>query len=340
MEDGSFTEPVAALIAAAHAAGFADFSEPRLKRLRLAGLMRDHRRIGNEWLYPTGSTRQLLGLLTIEREYASASFAELGWQAWRFGWQVHERYWWPVLEDAAALWDRTIPRIRNVFFDEGYVLRDGAFNFFDKLKTARVDLSLFRQLRKRLTRYLDSFLIMIFKIGIGTFAAFAGNHETQGADLEDLKKDSAILDRGLGLDGARKHRLPGIKPWLSGDISLELEQLSESLSGLSLLDLLSETNLEELHRSRDQLILTLVYIANCHESLKKERGPHAFGFGAISKFLRIGRPTLEAAFVLLFHAAKRDPRFAANVASFLERLSAMTPKSGESDGRRIASAAS
>jgi hypothetical protein len=320
MDDRIFTEPVAALIATARAAGFGMFSGTQLKRRRLAGLLPDHRRIGNRRLFPTGTSRQLLALLTIERDESPATLLKVGWRAWWFGWIVHERYWRPVLIEAAELWDRAIPDITRSVFDSSYEIRDSGFDLFDKLKTIRYPLKLFRQLRKRLYRCFDSLIIFVLKIAIGKFEAFVATTDVDDAIHDDIKKDAEILDRGLGLQRARKDHLPGMKPWLSGDITRDLERLSISLRNLSLRHLLAETTVDQIQRSRDQLIIILSHVAGVYETHKKRHGIHVFGFGVISKYGRIGFPKIEALLLLLFHTAKRDAKFSADVEHLVGKI--------------------
>lgn len=317
-------ETKSGLLARAREAGY-PLTERRLKRWHplLPGSGQGHFTgvRGSETLYPPGTGDQLLVICDLRWEKRVWRLKDLGWRLWWRGCQVDPKFWKPHLEQLARWYDKIAPTIMKLVFPRGDdEISNVGFGLFAKLRSAktRVRSTPFRQLRKRIRNEdWETLMRFLFEIQRGQFTGLSGSSDS---DDPDLKRDQAILDRGLGLHRARTDQLNGGSPWLEGDIDEPLVRVSRAISKHhSLVAVLADTPGDELLCARDELVTILRCLTVAARGHEATRGKHAFGLSVAADIAQRAGSDVHGLMLLWWLVFRKDQAVREQIKEFMER---------------------
>lgn len=256
MKQQSEFETSADIRTAAGEHGF-DVSEARLARWHREGLIPQPRQKslgrgkGTVSRYPAGTTRQVLVLCQTRKRYRSLD--EVGWRLWWLGFPVGNRFGIAQLKTAVRQWHQHVAHLQTfheMLNSDDDLKSDAAFEQLERTKDRRINKPFLARTRKRIgTRNFVTGLNFIIDITTGNFRA---NLQSQ-FDRREQQRDEAIHEKILGLTDARRHKLPGFVPWLTGSIADALANLSSSIGGRSFAQIIAATNTPDILRARDEL---------------------------------------------------------------------------------------
>ena len=257
------------------------------------------RGLGSETIFPivaVPQTEALHDALKLGR-----NFDDVGWRLWWLGFPVEDRYWRTRASHWATEWDRVLKAVRLLTGDR---LTDRG----DDLAAARVERiveflyatkdapPLLRHLRKGLgRRRFGEFARVIARMATGTFKD--GQVDTARANSDEIA-DAKLIDAGLGFADARKTCPFNGQPWLSGDITGPLAQVSKALGGGGLGATFADSAESEIEECRDQLRRLFATIgAFCYVVDRQWTFP-AFGLRLVCKMFESQTPDYQAGFLV------------------------------------------
>lgn len=188
------TETAEQVIAHAANAGFT-VSRHQLERWQGNGLIpRPHQKglgqgRGTQTLYPEGTAQHVLTLCHISEQHRSLE--RRGWELWWQGFSVEERYWRPMLQLVAEMFDRRKVDLLNP--DDA--VSDQITDVIGGFSTARMNSRLLRQMRKRVgASNFPTLVQFATQTAAGDFRSVSTTGDDRADELE-------ILEKGLGTQG-------------------------------------------------------------------------------------------------------------------------------------------
>ena len=238
----------------------------------------------------------------------------VGWGLWWQGFAVHDKYWRPLLTDAAAQWDKSVAVLRTF----AYADSNGGTAFrpeFSKALNVRIRGRLFdvalRRVRKRVGA--DNFAAVLCEL----FTVAAGRYEAADQSdptLAQLHPNEDLVAKGLGVHTAMRDRLQNVEPWPTGYVSSTLAQLSHALL-ISKAELLRASTDHDIYDARNELRTLTSVLSMAANLLEPLFGRYAFGIGAVRDIAIRTDPDVQAMMLVPWLAVRTLPGIAAGLST-------------------------
>lgn len=252
-------EPSASLIDAAEVAGYS-LTEDRLARWHRQGLLPSPsvkhlgKGRGTTSLYPSGTTRQLLDLLSIRQKHRS--LVEVGFRLWLAGYPVSDRYSFDYLGEVAEQHDRiicTLKAARDRILSDDEKVQDEAWAEIDQFAKKRIELKFVRRIRKRVSvGKFETFIRLLLDIATGEFRGFEKEHDDESGEYDD-----SILRSALGINSIQARLLNGSLLWLKDPIESVFIDLSRMFASSEFTDVLHSTQRNCIDDAREEFWILL-----------------------------------------------------------------------------------
>ncbi len=280
------------LLQLAHEHGF-DLKKETLARWHREGLLpkpetqslgKTH---GTQSVYPPGTGRQLLALCEIRRQ--EGRLLHVAWRLWWEGYTVSMGMIRQLLKQVVTEWGE----IKQKLVDpETGKLSEWAWDQIDRAQTDRLESMGYSRKRTGQERFSTLARVMM-EVAAGQFDGYEADATTLKADDE-----RQIVERGLGLDRARKDRLLGQGPLYVGESEDLLKEMSTTIGRLFAPEVLEEElgklTDEDLARARDEMRLVLAPIEMFSLFADRIFGRGAFGLSLALDALHRMDPLAQA----------------------------------------------
>jgi hypothetical protein len=306
------------LLAAVEASGrsISTFALGRLHRSGLIPAPQVHalgRGRGTESRYPMGSAARLVRVVDMQAREHRLSHA-----AWRLWWEGDGLLAPPgrqLLAQTAQKLELQRDLIASMLEGDDSGAPDAVAamdHLYADAQDSRIDGAL-GEARQNVGR--DRFAAVVRALAeIGT-GRFVPSNEGDPDPVEPL------VERALGLDGARRDRMAGRDPWLSSPPGSGLGVLADVITAASMTELAKASD-QELGLARDEIQSFITAVASTGKLLEHLHGRGAFGLGLISRMLDTAHPRSQANLLLGWLSLRRNPDLLAG----LERIGVLAPQ--------------
>jgi hypothetical protein len=176
------------------------------------------------------------------------------------------------LDDIAEKFDDGVRSFRR-----GDQLSHQAWKYLDRVDDARLIPAL-RRVRKRVGKARFSTVMRILtETATGMFRGWTSISDSGAADVSERE----ILEKGAGLERARRDCVGIATPWLTGDTGNDLTELSKLFDGISMKEVLADTSDAELVEARDELESLLSVLSGMSILGEGLLGRGAFGLAVV-----------------------------------------------------------
>lgn len=278
------------LLSTAKARGFGEVTQAAITRWRRVGLLPEgwieyRGRNGTRRLFPPEALQQLLGLCHIHLEDGEKRLTYVGWRLWWDFYDVRIDLVRQFLKPLAEDWDKIAADVRNENRFEAAIEAGATIN----LKN-----SLMRRIRKRVgSPSFGPFLAILRDVLKGEFSP------TRAADV-------ALFEKAMGLTRGRIDHVAGSGPWLGDGIAQTLGSLSQSMQGVSLLQVLDDASDDRLAEARARMKLLVETIGEIGDVLTRSVGRGAYGLTVLSEISRSWGPSDQGTLLLNWLAMNAD----------------------------------
>ena len=276
----------------------------------LSGVRREFPGRGSVSHYRKSEVSQALEIARLLTK--NENFTWIGWHLWVQGYEVQDRLWRPHLRKAFNQIDKVSKLGRKVS-----ELTDRKWLRLTKnVWLAKPAPSAFKRSRKAVGQAdFSDFLDFVLRIAGGEFCGLSTHPELND---KDRVQGARVLDRATGLRGAREHYVPEEEPWLNGDVSPELCDLSDAFHAHGNRAFVGQLSLQSIIEARDEFFLLRRTVLNKHAVLSHLSGnPHAFGFRVIAAILSNTSIRIQAALLAGWTIARTSSTLGANTKRWL-----------------------
>lgn len=253
-------------------------------RPRQVGLGRGE---GTATVYPAGTSRRVLAICAALPRHRRLS--EIAWQLWLDGEAIEDRLIRAYLESAARLHDRILALARMLGFTRPEVTAR-ALKLLSAISHSRtIPRDLKAQVRS--AERIETVMRASLQVMLGTYDA------TAAAILRDEDDDRIMVERAIGISGARTDRILDLPPLVSSPLSTDLVLMTRVIGGDWLPTVGSATS-DELYLARERWRELFRLVVTLGETFADAFGTNLSGLPQMARLLR-GFGPLERAFALI-----------------------------------------
>lgn len=242
---------------------------------------------GTQSVYPPGTGRQLLALCEIRRQ--EGRLLHIAWRLWWEGHTVSMELVRQLVNQVVTEWSEIKRRLVDPKTGE---LSEWACDQIDRAQNERLESMGYSRKRTGRERFSTLTRVMM-EVAAGQFDGYEVDATT--LDSEDERQ---IVERGLGLDRARKDRLLGAGPLYSGESEDLLREMSRTIGRIFAPEVLQEELGKltdgDLVRARDEIRLVLAPIEMFSVFADRIFGRGAFGLSLALDALHRTDPLAQA----------------------------------------------
>lgn len=161
---------------------------------------------GTESIYPWGTTNQLIAYGRLKQQFGT-DYERIGWELWRLGFPVGDRYWRTPLLQASA----TLAHVAHWAIDAGdsgeqSILSEKAITAIEIVTHKRSQTRAIGAIRRKLRGRFPALLTMTLEVAFGFFKM------RKQSDCAEHEYEKSVFARLLGTEAARNKRKPALPP--------------------------------------------------------------------------------------------------------------------------------